>query len=245
MGRKHLVYSGTRNLYKYMEASAKSVVANSDVSDVHFLIEDPKFPSALPDIVSTMDVSKQKFFSSNGANFKTKFTYMSLLRVCYTYLFPDLDRILQLDCDTIAVDDISDIWDIEMGGTLFAAVEEKVSSYKPYGEPYFNIGVALFNLKTIKAHGADEKLATLLNEKELQFIDQDAWNYLYMGEATRLATRYNESSVTGYTDNPAIVHYAGRKQWWDNPRMPRREYLRKYLEMPWEEALERHSEHVG
>ena len=44
MGRKHLVYSGTRNLYPYMEASAKSVIANSDVSDVHFLIEDPKFP---------------------------------------------------------------------------------------------------------------------------------------------------------------------------------------------------------
>ena len=244
MGRKHLVYSGTRNLYKYMEASAKSVIANSDVSDIHFLIEEDRFPSKLPDIIDTMNVSKQRFFPSNGPNFTTHFTYMSLLRVCYTYLFPDLDKILQMDCDTIAVDDISDIWDIEMGGTLFAAVEEKCSTYKPWGDPYFNIGVALFDLKAMKAHGIDEKLVDILNEKQMPFIDQDAWNYLAMDKATRLNVRYNESYVTGFTDNPAIVHYAGKKRWWDNPKMPRREYLKRYLEMPWKEALKLHEEHV-
>lgn len=238
---KAVVYSGTKNLYGYMEASAKSVVANSDVDEVHFLIEDDKFPRTLPDIVKTRNVKDQKFFSPKTcANWNTTFTYMSLLRVCYTYLFPDKGRILQLDCDTIAVDDISSLWDVEFGGTLFAAVEEHISTFKPYGDPYYNIGVALFNLKGMKAHGADEKLVQLLNEKQLKYIDQDAWNFLYMNQATWLDVRYNESYATGFTDNPAIVHYAGFKHWWDSPKMPRREYLRKYMDMNWKEALELH-----
>ena len=37
------VYSGSRNLYPHMVTAAKSLVANSSVEKIYFLIEDDKF----------------------------------------------------------------------------------------------------------------------------------------------------------------------------------------------------------
>lgn len=240
---KTAVYSGSRNLYPDMVTAAKSLVANSGVEAVHFLIEDDKFPFELPDIVQCRNISDQTWFGPNCANWNTSFTYMSLIRVCYTYLFPGLSRILQLDVDTIVDDDITGLWDIEMGSSLFAAVPEHLSKYKPYGDVYYNIGVAMFELDKMRSHGIDEKLVDFLNLKKVKYIDQDAWNWFAASNATELDVRYNESFVTGYTDKPAIVHFAGRKKWQNSPAMPRREYIRKYAEMSWEEVLEKHGEH--
>lgn len=234
---KAAVYSGTRNLYADMVTAAKSLIANSGVEKVYFLIEDDVFPYELPKMIETMNVSGQQFFSKGGANFKTDFTYMSLLRVCYTKLFPDLEKVLQLDVDTVVVDNIDSLWDIDLTGKWFAAVQEPLSTYKPYGPTYYNIGVAMFNLDQIRKDEADEKLIEFLNTKKVPYIDQDAWNRFGTRMAADLAPRFNESFVTGYSEEPAIVHFAGIKDWQTSPRASRREYLKKYREMTWEGVI--------
>lgn len=234
---KAAVYSGTRNLYSGMVTAAKSLICNSSVDKIYFLIEDDEFPEWLPPQIETMNVSGQRFFPKDGANFKSRFTYMSLLRVCYTKLFPDLDKILQLDVDTVVVDNVDQLWETNIDGAWFAAVDEGFSTYKPYGPRYYNIGVALFNLDKIRNDGADERLIQFLNTIKVPYIDQDAWNRFGIGKDVALPIRYNESFVTGYTDSPAIVHFAGFKDWNSNPKVCRREYLKRYQEMTWEEVL--------
>lgn len=236
---KDAVYSGTRNLYGGMETAAKSLIANSTVDRVHFLIEDNEFPRKLPDIIHCMNVSGQGFFQKGGPNMSTNFTYMAMLRVCYTKLLPDVDRVLQLDVDTVCVDDIDAIWDTNLMDTWVAMVEEKLGTYKPYGPLYYNAGVALFDLKKMRAEGADEKLITFLNTIKVPYVDQDAVCRL-AGRITGLDVKYNECFVTGYTEQPAIVHYAGFKDWQTSVRVPRREYLRKYRELPWDEIIAMH-----
>ena len=231
------IYSGTRNLYSDMVTAAKSLIHNNGADKIYFLIEDDSFPEWLPSNIETINVSGQRFFLKDGANFKTSFTYMSLLRVCYTKLFPELDQILQLDVDTVVLDNLDEIWNQNMNGKWFAAVEEYHSTYKPYGRLYYNIGVALFNLKDIRIDKADEQCIDFLNKVNVPYIDQDAWNRFGIGKDVKLPVRYNESVVTGFTDNPAIVHFAGYKQWQTNARVPRREYLRRYREMSWEDAI--------
>lgn len=234
---KTAVYSGTRNLYPAMVTAAKSLVHNSSVDKVYFLIEDDVFPVKLPPIIETLNVSGQTFFPKDGANWKTHFTYMSLLRVCYTKLFPDLDRALQLDVDTVVVDNIDALWDVNLDGKWFAAVDEKLSTYKPYGPKYYNIGVAMFNLDQIRKDGVDDRLIAFLNKNRVPYIDQDAWNGFGQGKDVEIPTRYNETVVTGFTENPAVVHFAGFKEWQTNPKVCRREYLKKYREMTWEDVL--------
>lgn len=234
---KAAVYSGTKNLYRAMVTAAKSLVANSSVDKIYFLIEDNEFPEKLPSFIETVNVSDQKYFPRNSANYKTPFSYMSLLRVCYTKLFPDLDKILQLDVDTIVVDNIDELWDIDLSGKWFAAVEEKLSAYKPFGRLYYNIGVAMFNLKQIRDEHVDDILIRYLNTSKTPYIDQDAWNRHMAGRDVGLATRFNESFVTGYTESPAIVHYAGFKDWQTTTKVSRKEYLKKYRELSWGSIL--------
>lgn len=220
-----------------MVTAAKSLIRNSSVDKVYFLIEDDEFPEELPSLIETINVSGQKFFPKNGVNFRTSFTYMSLMRVCYTKLFPDLDKILQLDVDTICVDNVDYLWDIDMKDKWFAAVIEDLSTYKPFGPKYYNIGVAVFNLDWIRKDGIDEKLIEFLNTMPATYIDQDAWNRFGIGRDMALPVRYNESFVTGYTDEPAIVHFAGFKEWQNNLRVPRKEYIKLYRDMSWEYVL--------
>ena len=237
---KAAVYSGTRNLYPDMVTAAKSLVHNTSVEKIFFLIEDDEFPSELPPMIETMNVSGQGFFPPKSANIKTKFSYMALLRVCYTKLFPELDKILQLDVDTIAVDKLADaLFDVNLKDKWFAAVHEDFSKHKPYGRTYYNIGVALFNLAQIRKDGIDEHLINFLNTTTVPYIDQDAWNRFGIGKDVKLDVRFNESCVTGYTEAPIIVHYAGWKDWQTSPRVARREYIRRYREMSWEDALKK------
>lgn len=235
---KTAVYSGTKNLYSDMVTAAKSLVANSSVDRIYFLIEDDVFPEELPPIIKTLNVSGQKYFPKNSANIKSPFSYMALLRVCYADLLPDVDEVLQLDVDTVCVDNIDELWDVDLTGQWFAAVEEKLSTYKPFGALYYNIGVAMFNLKQIREEKADKLLIRYLNTHKTPYIDQDAWNRHMAGRNVSLPTRFNESFVTGFTDNPAIVHYAGFKDWQDNPRLSRREYLRRYRKMTWKDIFD-------
>lgn len=235
---KVAVYSGTKNLYQAMITASKSLLFNSSVDKIYFLIEDDEFPERLPPQIETLNVSKQQFFPRHSVNYKTPFSYMALLRVCYTKFFPDLDKILQLDVDTVVVDNIDELWEIDLTNKWFSAVHEDFSTYKPFGQKYYNIGVAMFNLDEIRNKEVDEKLINYLNTVQVPYIDQDAWNRFGIGKDVAMPTRFNESFVTGYTMNPAIVHFAGFKDWYNNPRVPRREYIKKYEEMSWENVLD-------
>ena len=235
------VYSGTRNLYRDMETGAKSLVANSKVDKIYFLIEDAEFPRELPDMIECINVSEQTWFSPYGINMKSRFTYMALIRSCYEFLFPKVDRILQLDCDTVCVDDVDYLFDVDLQGNYVAMCEEVLSTYKPYGMKYYNCGVAVEDLKAMRKIKAADQMVALLSTKKLPYIDQDAINYVCNGKIFDLPTRYNEGMVIGYTEEPAIVHYCGFQDWRTNLSAPRKEYFKKYSEMSWDEALKLHA----
>ena len=102
------IYCGTRNLYHHMVTSAKSMLYHNGADTIWFLIEDDDFPEQLPSCVRTMNVSGQKYFPKDGPNYKSRWSYMILMRTVLTKLFPNLDKALIIDVDTIVCDDISE-----------------------------------------------------------------------------------------------------------------------------------------
>lgn len=230
-------YTGTRNLYKDMVPAVKSLLHNSDVDKVYLLIEDDEFPEWLPPQVETINMSGQTFFPADGPNMKNQFTYMALIRSCFTKIFPDADKILQLDVDTVVVNDISGLWDMVPDDKWFGAVIEHNGFYHPWGDRYYNIGVAVINLARVRADKADDMMINYLRNVASTYIDQDAWNKFGIWKDVELPVRYNESDATGYTDDPAIIHFCRFRDLDKNIRAPRKEYLKKYREMSWEEAL--------
>ena len=223
-----------------MVTAAKSLAANSSVEKIFFLIEDDKFPEALPPLIETINVSGQTWFPPDGPNMKSMFTYMALIRACYGSILPeDLDRVLQLDVDTVVTDNIDELWEIDMGVKWCIACEETQNSYwKPFGMDYFNIGVAMFNLKEIRRCGIEKDIVNWLNTQQTPYVEQDAWNkFGAPRKFIRMDRRFNECHPNGCTDRPAIVHYAGFKDWLNDPNCYRKEYWKKYSAMSWEEAM--------
>ena len=230
---KHAVFCATRNLYGDMEAAARSLVANSDVGCVHFLIEDDEFPRPLPSIVKCHNVSDQEFFPRMGPNALTGWTWMVLMRAALCHVLTDVDVVLSMDCDAFCVRDARGIWDADLGGKYLAGVTERAKA-KP-GKQYVNFGVVLFNLAALRDGKADE-IIEALNNKRFKFPEQDAANELCNGRITELPDEYNAMSFNAHVENPRIVHFAGvgRDKWRENPE------ARLYLDMTWDEAMELH-----
>ena len=234
---KHAVWCGTRNIYGDMETSAKSIIANSDVGKIWFLIEDEKFPNELPDMIECIDVSGQQFFKPGTPNMANGFTYMAMMRAALCHVLPDVDKALSLDADVIALRDVSHVWDIPLDGCYFAAAHEWHRTTEDV--IYCNHGVVLYNLAQMRDGKADEIIAEL-NANPYTWVDQDVGNYLCQGAIFDMPSEYNSNWWTDKNAQGArIVHFAGikRHQWVEKPE------ILKYRDMPWDTVMWMHSLH--
>ena len=231
---KHAAYCGTRNIYADMETAAKSLIANSDVDVVHFLIEDAEFPHELPDIVMCHDVSGQEWFKPDGANATTRFTYMDMMRSVLCHVLLAVDKVLSLDADTVCIGDVSELWDIDVSWCYFAATQEKWALARP-GLDYRNIGVMLQNLDLMRECGKADEMVDVLDAHYFEWPCQDALNYLCQGFIGHMPSGYNHCPWVVDDRSPVkIVHYAARNDWRDEPRVLR------YRDMPWDEVMDSH-----
>lgn len=210
---KAAVYGATRNVYEDMIPSIKSLLINSDVEKIYMLIEDDEFPIELPPECETINVSDQRYFYPNGINFTAKWSYMILMRAVYAMMFPDLDRILVMDNDTIVLSDISELWDFDLEGYYFAGVKEPAKS-KHY--LYTCIGVSLHNLDYIRKNDIDEKLRRSLNNTRYIYPEQDAFNEVCYGYIKELPPEYGMSPWTVQCKHPKIKHFAASDGAWRN-----------------------------
>ena len=208
---KAAVYCGTRNIYKHMIPSMKSLLKYSNVEKIYFLIEDDQFPYELPPEVECINVSNQQWFPSDGPNYTSKWSYMILLRAALTKLFPHLDKILSLDCDTLIQNNISELWDLSLDDYYFAAVREPEKSTEKF--TYINAGVMVFNLKKIREEHQDEKYIENLNNCFRYYPEQECFSALSQGKILELPSKYNLSCVSTTSTEEKIIHFAAYKQW--------------------------------
>ena len=90
--RRTVVYAGTSNLFDSMRVALKSLLTNNRIDQV-YLLTDQDYPYPLPENVKTVNVSGQTYFPHSGANYHSKWTYMTLMRAALAKLFPDEKRV--------------------------------------------------------------------------------------------------------------------------------------------------------
>ena len=210
MKLKVAVYTGSNNLYPDMVVAAKSLLINSDVDLIYLLIEDDNFPFSLPDCIKTINVSDQSFFDNNGPNMKSRYSYLAMMRAALCFIFPDLDRVLSLDVDTIVNKNISDIWDLPIDDFYFAASREEHRCYEDV--LYTNMGVTLFNLEKLR-NGKAQEVIDILNKSKFSYVEQDVFNCLCQGMIYNMPSCYNVNTWTDDAEDEKILHYAGIKEW--------------------------------
>lgn len=225
-GPKVVAYAATRNRYSQMERSAKMLIANGNIDKIYFLVEDDVYPNKLPDIIETINVSNQNYFAPYSPNVNSPWTHMAFMRLAFHKLFPDLDRILWLDTDTLIVDDISKLFETPLNEYYyFGAVKEnlryiqyldirkvetKETAYDAYPQTehqdYYNSGVLLENLKLLRESGTGDRLISYINNYRSYYPDQNIINQLCRNRIFTLSHEYNWSYFTGDTGIPRIIH---------------------------------------
>lgn len=140
------------------------------------------------------------------------------------------DKILYLDIDTLVLDNLDDLWNIDISNYAIAAWPEDRDNElimdwcmpprkKMKYSKYINSGVVLFNLKFIREHNIDKKWFSLLKTIKLPLPDQDAINLACDGYITYLDTIYNFGNIN-YKNVPSIdkakIYHMLNYKFWNN-----------------------------
>lgn len=156
----------------------------------------------------------------------------------------ELDRVLYLDPDVLAINPVEKLYATPMGDALFAACSHVHASLRKLNElrlgmkkdaPYINSGVMLLNLSRLRREQRPETVQEWLAEHKSLFLpDQDVISTLYgdrillldalqynLGEKFYLSCRLRPRSVgEGRPDlawvrqNTVLIHYCGRNKPW-------------------------------
>ena len=216
MELKCVCYCITRNLYQAVQPSVHSMIRKGNPDGLFILAEDDNIGMQLPDWAEVINMSRQEFFRSDGPNYHKKWTYMAMMKTTMAKIFPDLQRILTLDHDTLILGDLSELWGIPMYENYVAGCNE------PYweritGRKYINAGVLMWNLDKIREDKMDDKMIGMLNEIDFQLPEQHVINRACMDHIQVLDSAYN---FCDYVDTPCqpvkILHFAGqagRESW--------------------------------
>ncbi|MBO5478934.1 MAG: lipopolysaccharide biosynthesis protein [Clostridia bacterium] len=162
--------------------------------------------------IDVTDLYEKEFGKcKNESAYCTPYTLLRLL----ADLVPEIpDKILYLDIDMMAKDDISKLYSINISDYEYAAVKEKYGSIFIWPD-YINAGMLLLNMKKIKETKLLEKARNLIKSKKMLFADQDAI-YRSTTKKLLLPRKYNEQSSFKRNDT-VICHFCKRLMWFPYP----------------------------
>lgn len=149
----------------------------------------------------------------------------------------DVQRVLYLDADTLVLDDLTPLWQIDLKGAAIGAVLDRIldpalktrvpgvnqwlNSF-PRVQNYFNNGVMLIDLAAWRRERISEKAINYLKDHpDSPYNDQDAVNVACDGCWAELGLRWNfydhfNTSIEEMpaSDRPAIAHFVGSGKPW-------------------------------
>ncbi|MDD7306753.1 MAG: glycosyltransferase family 8 protein [Peptoniphilaceae bacterium] len=181
------------------------------------------------------------FDGAKASRYYSKAMYYRLLAA--ELLPKDLDRILYLDPDILVINEISELYNIDFEGNLFAAASHgdrmgvidavnriRLSNFK--ADLYFNSGVMMMNLEKMREEIKKEDIFSYIedNAKGLLLPDQDVLNALYGHKILEIDdSLYNfdtrnfikdfiaskaDKNMDWIIENTVFLHFCGRSKPW-------------------------------
>jgi lipopolysaccharide biosynthesis glycosyltransferase len=193
-----------------------------------------------------VDVSERVKEIAAHLHMRDYYTATTYFRVFIASMFPQYDKAFYLDCDTVILGDVSELYEQNLDGYMLAGAPcEGVNSFDVYKryvtevtgldpDYYFNAGVLLMNLKAFREEGFYEKFADLLKKYKFTLIqDEDYLNVLCQDKVLRLPRSWNKSPVGNDVlprEELRIVHYLMTWKPWRYSDVPYQEYFWEYAE---------------
>jgi lipopolysaccharide biosynthesis glycosyltransferase len=224
---KHAKPSDHYNFYVYLTGDLAKNEINGSYKQALADIQ-TQFTNCQVNFIPIQDIE-----GTNGIKFH-RYGLAGVLRIALPALLPNVDRLIYMDCDMVAIKDLRPLYDlVNDQHKPLAAVLDKNSNYcgsvlsQPYGsaqfeeKEYVNSGLLVMDLKRLRDDNFSQKVFKWLRVHTFSLLpDQDAINAVYKGKINILDYKY--AWPTGLDqvmpeEDVWVVHYAVEdKPWNDN-----------------------------
>ena len=208
-------------------------ITNEEIKDLK------KYTDFFGQSLNAVYIGEEVFSDALTTMHYTKAMYYRLLAHCF--LPSDIEKILYLDPDILAINPLDELYNTDLTGYLFGACAHntpivdyinKIRLQSTESEHYFNSGVLLINLKQGRLEIKKEAIFNYVAENEALLIlpDQDVLNGLYGNRILALDDslyNYDVRKSSSYalisggakkTDwvvkNTVFLHFCGKQKPW-------------------------------
>lgn len=175
-------------------------------------------------------------------DYYTKTTYF---RLFLPELYPQYDKVLYLDSDIIILEDIANLYNIDIGSNLVGGIPddiiqngkelqeyaEKVVGVSTY-KKYFNAGILLMNLDELRKYKFQEKFLYLLGTTKFSVAqDQDYLNRICKGRVKYIDNSWDVMPAPGRNkkdEELKLLHFNLTYKPWHIDNVPYKEYFWEY-----------------
>ena len=212
--------------------------------------------------ITYINIDNQDFSNCPMTNYVNYITLPTYYRFKIPTFFPDIDKILYMDCDMIVRSDIAPLFETNIDNYYLAAVPEVFNhnhkerlEFKS-DEYYFNAGLLLINNKKWKEDNIEKRLFeyALNPTHEILYQDQDILNEVLKSRVKYLPLKWNLQHDTIFYDEsylfhkderidaleePFIIHFTHKlKPWLIECTNPYKYEYKKYLRIsPWKSHI--------
>ena len=254
MGKKSVVFVAELSYMEKLEVALKSLCAHKGQWKIYVLNENlptewftlmNRRLEAIDSEILNCRVSAESFKQFSLPS--THIHYATFFR----YTIPEFvqeDRVLYLDCDMIFTQDLSPLFEVDLGGFGIGAVVDR-----PTTTDGFNAGLMVIDTDWWRQHKVTESLFDLTKEHHQNvYGDQGILNLYFKDAWYQLPWTYNlqvgsDKDQYGYGDLewydafkgvPAVIHYTSHNKPWTSKRFNRfRDIWWFYYALSWEEIL--------
>jgi lipopolysaccharide biosynthesis glycosyltransferase len=218
-----------------------SAIENNKEHEIEFIIIYSKLSDENINKLNSINNCKLRFLQVDENIFTSLplshwVTVQAWFRIKLPDMCQDLDKILYLDCDTLILGNLEELFNTNLEGKYFAGVKDVwgVDKYckrlNMHSGVYVNSGMLLFNAKYCREEKFFEKIVEFAsnNAKIIEFCDQDSINKIGDENKVVLHPKFNfmdtwwrggyyefdgqeEQEYLEAKENPVIAHLTGLK----------------------------------
>ncbi len=227
-------YSCDNEYIPYLAVSVFSLIENADANkNYEIVVLQNEISDKNKEIISNMQTENVKIrFKDVSDKLKTIADKLSLrdyyslsiyFRIFIPQMFPNIDKAVYIDCDTVVLSDIAELYNTDLEGNLVAAATDVVVTsddvFVEYVEnavgveeakKYFNSGVMVMNLETMRNEDLLGNFTYLLNTYQFETVapDQDYLNVICRNRVKYIDKSWNKMSIdSSNPENINLVHY--------------------------------------
>ena len=219
------VFGSSKTYYDYAPMVVGSLLRQHPDAKVYFFADDDEVPGMKHPNVEILNINNfPSMVPSDSPNITQRFSKFTLLKCWLPEWLPQENKVIWLDMDTLVLDTIQPIWDLDMSNTLLYGALDVLTLVERAAERgttnlpiYINTGVCIMNLALMRAMQITSKLIKALSETRFKYVDQDALNDTCFPHIRTFSHAYNYGGTwPGYNFSeltPHIRHFVAEGGW--------------------------------